>query len=1242
MTTILERIRNKAQQAIQGIGNFIDRDKSIEGVQLIRGGLGNQARAAIDLYKQRPSNQIGNRIFSSEQYIPTTPRKQEILNRDIEDILGKRTPATTAAQGFNNWFASPLFQVQHNLRQAGNRNKSTLSRIGSAAQAGFGLLPGVDDAVFAGYNAIKNASAKRDISGAQPGLAGTEFSGLGDAVTGEDGSSLSSILNIAELPLLLLGGIKARGSIDNILKSNLKNIDDVLAGQKYKKRFDSKGPDFIAGKSGVTPVETLTKKESKALLNEFAPLKETTVEVPQKLLSSGKQTLLLSPPQQNLTIAQLRSLARKGDNLEGVTFNAKNVDEAREAINLGLNGKNIEIVSGKIPSGETLNFKQEDDLFANLARSGKQTKAANKYFEQVFDPAGFLKKSLPEEIWNPLKKTVFDRLGILKGEAVDFKKGYQAIIKGLGNKFLVGTEYSKLTQQFGEGVIKRDQLVKQVGETGAAEIESANTIFRRMYDEIIDIINANRQLDGLDLITKRKDYYRHMKEMGEGDSALSRILSAGSQSSSPQSSAIFKERTGDKTTYDAVGGMLNYLEKAGRAGFTDRVSPLIGKVSGYLKKQGADPRVTTYLDDFSDQVLGISKGSNIPDIVNKFGSTVRTSRVVGNVSSIVSQGLNIPLGANVAGWKNYLTGLKNADAISAVKKSPFLKDRGYRVPASFQSKLGKKAVAIAGGALQDADQIATVSIWKGFYQKGKSLGVDDVIQYADDQTKAIVGGRGIGDFSKWQQTKLGQILTPFTVEVQAQANKIVSLIGEKEYGILLGVTATNFLVNEAFENVGPGYRPLIDPVDAIMEAYELQTGSDKIEQSNVKAAARIAVEVMGLSPILQAGVSNAYSFAEATGVAGDDGVLPSARDLGIRDMTRFNAGNLYNVLKKEDITGNAALDQILTTTARLLPGGNQALKTAGAVRADAEGAVKSRKGNVLFETSEGLPAKVRRLLFGKWADKNADKLFGNDFNWGLTTKQTEIYDAIKGKEDKTEYLENVTRENIGDKQLDAILTGQSGISGDSIGKAMFKGKSATSTSIEERTEVYKELIKALDDENLPQSYKDSLIKASGASQENVDYYTLASKDQDVRLQEILPKLDNMDDDDLVEFLMMGRRVVAGKQLVSSSMVDYLYERDYISEDAKEAIKALKYDEIKDEFYFKKSFGEKGKGKKLTYNQARAIFNVKFPKISSLKSIDNLLKQYTPGASQTDRKGDILLSSILNSKPPVGADRPFLT
>jgi len=215
------------------------------------------------------------------------------------------------------------------------------------------------------------------------------------------------------------------------------------------------------------------------------------------------------------------------------------------------------------------------------------------------------------------------------------------------------------------------------------------------------------------------------------------------------------------------------------------------------------------------------------------------------------------------------------------------------------------------------------------------------------------------------------------------------------------------------------------------------------------------------------------------------------------------------------------------------------------------------------------------------------------------------------------------------ESIDAALEAGSVPNNQALAQRFFSGKSATSKSIEERMDTYKALKTTMNDEFSTPEQKQAILGASGASPELYEYYNTASKDKDVKLQEILPKLDTMDSKEIVESLMKGRRKVAGNQLVTDEMVSYLYENDYISKDEQKAIKALKWDEINDKPYFTKSYTKSESGS-LSYSQAKKLFNVELPKFSRLKSLDYLSKSSSQGGSQRAGGDDRLIDTLLNA------------
>lgn len=186
---------------------------------------------------------------------------------------------------------------------------------------------------------------------------------------------------------------------------------------------------------------------------------------------------------------------------------------------------------------------------------------------------------------------------------------------------------------------------------------------------------------------------------------------------------------------------------------------------------------------------------------------------------------------------------------------------------------------------------------------------------------------------------------------------------------------------------------------------------------------------------------------------------------------------------------------------------------------------------------------------------------------------------------------------------------------------LFDNKSANSQSLEERMSVYKKLGSLLSSEDYTDEQKQAFLEASGASKNDSEYFVRASKDADVKLQEILPLvLSESNDSKRLFELMKMRRMVGGKQVLTSEMLSYLNDNGVISDEEKKAISALQYDEVNNKFYFTKSFLKSGK--RMTFSQAKQIFKaVKIPSYTMLNS----------SKEQIISRGDTILKDILNKK-----------
>jgi hypothetical protein len=166
---------------------------------------------------------------------------------------------------------------------------------------------------------------------------------------------------------------------------------------------------------------------------------------------------------------------------------------------------------------------------------------------------------------------------------------------------------------------------------------------------------------------------------------------------------------------------------------------------------------------------------------------------------------------------------------------------------------------------------------------------------------------------------------------------------------------------------------------------------------------------------------------------------------------------------------------------------------------------------------------------------------------------------------------------------------------------------------------WKQVGTILDNPDIPDTVKQTVLQASGASTEDATYFIEAGKDPQVKEQDLLPQIQSTTDHtQLINDLAAMRKMVGGKMVVDDTVITYLNDQGNISDAEAKMLRAYHYDEVNNKFYFSKSYN--GGVKKLTYAQAKAIFKgVQLP--SALKL----------GGTQTT-SSNATLNTILSKKP----------
>jgi len=281
--------------------------------------------------------------------------------------------------------------------------------------------------------------------------------------------------------------------------------------------------------------------------------------------------------------------------------------------------------------------------------------------------------------------------------------------------------------------------------------------------------------------------------------------------------------------------------------------------------------------------------------------------------------------------------------------------------------------------MEASDRIGTSFVWNTAYAKAIRQGVADPVKFADEQTRRLVGGRGVGEQPLMIKSKVFNLVAPFQLEVNNLWRVMKDFIDERRFGALVTLFVSNWLLNQAFERV-TGSGVVLDPIDAI---YEAVTAEDA---SILQRAGRVAGEALSNLPL---GQTIASLYPEyGTNLYGLE--LPSRRELfGENDPTRFGSGLL---------AADAVTDPVFKF---ILPfGGNQLKKTISGVDALARGGSFTENvlttGPRIEEPKLRFPVEatpqniVRGALFGPYATTEGQAYTKNERR-PLSERQTQMY-----------------------------------------------------------------------------------------------------------------------------------------------------------------------------------------------------------------------------------------------------------
>lgn len=634
--------------------------------------------------------------------------------------------------------------------------------------------------------------------------------------------------------------------------------------------------------------------------------------------------------------------------------------------------------------------------------------------KRILDPFDESKKAnvLHQEDWlNNLKSEVVDRLGIKKGSKES------ALVQQYGEKKISLEELKRQRPNDWQKIVEADQWFRKAYDT---LIDEVNAVRRQIYPNAektmasikakIEATKGNKKLSQTEkqekvaeleakleeamrgkFVPKRQDYYRHFNDMAEGFAGLKNIfdtpanidpkLAGISDFTQPKGRfAGFMQKRGlGKYKNDAVGGFLNYVPAASYSIHIDPHISKFSKLADELSEATTDSRninnFINFLRKYSQDLAGKTNPADrfIQELSSRkvfngvtwLNNRVKANTVIANAGSALAQLANVPLG--IAHSKQYaVPGVaKTLKSIffgnKEIAKSGFVKERfgsyGSKMYRQFDVRLIDQPKKMAVWLMETADKMGTHFIWNSSYAKAVAEGVKNPVKHADEVTRSLVAGRGVGEVPLLQKSKLFQIVAPFQLEVANLWSVQRDFVNAKDFGALVTLYLGNYMFNKIAEEIR-GSGVTFDPMRAMIDAVTEE------DISPLERGGRLAGEVLSNIPL---GQTLAAAYPEY-GMKIGDNQLPTRKKLfGRSDPTRFG-------------TGPVIVKAIQEPQYKILPpfGGGQIKKTAGGISALKTGSVDDKKGNIKYPIAPDLANRTKGLLFGPGGFREAEDYYRND------------------------------------------------------------------------------------------------------------------------------------------------------------------------------------------------------------------------------------------------------------------------
>lgn len=555
--------------------------------------------------------------------------------------------------------------------------------------------------------------------------------------------------------------------------------------------------------------------------------------------------------------------------------------------------------------------------------------------------------------------------------------------------------------------------------------------FRGVDKEAANLVSAvpNDRIGLAEELSKKIDPFERIAESAKsGDAQSIAGILAKHGMSEKQSSWMAKELA-SMTDISKMKAFVKEKTNKNAENIMEKLSPSAlaegseNKLNNFLK----------FLDDFSNDLAGKTNPFDRPFQDKFFGrpafraidwanNKVKINVILGNIGSALAQPFSIPSGIANAGAKNSLRAV--GDSLAGVfskrapaKQSNFLTERFFNGYDQFDPGVLANTKRFAVWMTSVGDKIGATFTWNAQYRKALSEGMNgaDAIKYADDWTRKLVAGRGVGEVPIVQKSKLGKIIAPFQLEVANQwrvfgdwaRNDPTKLEFAKK---MITYSATVWAMNRVVKELR-GSDVAFDPIQAMLDAKDSWDESESAGEGAIRAGGRIAGEVLSNMP---GGSTIAALYPEfgKKDVLGTGYNLPTREKVfGDKDPTRFGNGLL---------AGRALLEPQYM----LFPpfGGRQIKNTLEGGNTLRKGFAETASGKVMTPVEATPYNTVKGLLFGKNALNEVKEYRESDAN-PLGEKQDKLFRDLP-KEERNTFYNTIMTSRAADREKEAIKAGK--------------------------------------------------------------------------------------------------------------------------------------------------------------------------------------------------------------------------